>query len=186
MQSLLLWPQNPVLSIAVLWLVSVVLMWAARAAMLDLLRRLGSGLEEGLGAAARACASAASALRERSLNIYRHLTAWLTSRSEAQIDVVFEALGRQRFGEQIPLEELVYAVILTRQHVRDRVRRLNQAESAIELHYELDLDTMMGMFFDRALYATVKGYELARRVAAPIGERSEQWAKFGARGAWVP
>src|SRR5262245_28951720 len=66
MQSLLLWPQNPVLSIAVLWLVSVVLLWAARAAMLDLLRRLGSGLDEGLGAAARGCAAAASALRERS------------------------------------------------------------------------------------------------------------------------
>jgi hypothetical protein len=126
------------------------------------------------------------ALRERSLNIYRQLSAWLAARSEAQIDVAFEALGRQRFGEQIPLEELVYAVILTRQHVRDRVRRLHQADSAIELHFELDLDTMMGLFFDRALYATVKGYELARRVAAPIGERSEQWAKFGARGAWVP
>ena len=58
MQSLLLWPQNPVLSIAVLWLVSVVLLWAARAPMLDLLRRLGSGLDEGLGAAARACTAA--------------------------------------------------------------------------------------------------------------------------------
>jgi hypothetical protein len=66
MQSLLLWPQSPLPSIAVLWLVSVVLLWAARAPMLELLRRLGSGLEEGLGAAARSCAAAASALRERS------------------------------------------------------------------------------------------------------------------------
>ena len=46
------------LSIAVRWLVSVVLLWAARAPMLDLLRRLGSGLDEGLGAAARACGAA--------------------------------------------------------------------------------------------------------------------------------
>jgi len=66
MQSLLLWPQNPILSIAVFWLVSVVLLWAARAPMLDLLRRLGAGLDEGLGAAARACAAAAGGLRERS------------------------------------------------------------------------------------------------------------------------
>jgi len=66
MQSLLIWPQNPILSVAVLWLVSVVLLWAARAPMLDLLRRLGSGLDEGLGAAARACAAAAGGLRERS------------------------------------------------------------------------------------------------------------------------
>jgi hypothetical protein len=66
MQSILFWPQNPMLSIAVLWLVSVVLLWAARAPMLDLLRRLGSGLDEGFGAAARACAAAAGGLRERS------------------------------------------------------------------------------------------------------------------------
>ncbi len=66
MQSLLIWPQNPILSVAVLWLVSVVLLWAARAPMLDLLRRLGAGLDEGLGAAARACAAAADGLRERS------------------------------------------------------------------------------------------------------------------------
>jgi ADP-ribose pyrophosphatase YjhB (NUDIX family) len=66
MQSFLLWPQNPILSGAVIWLVSVVLLWAARAPMLDLLRRLGEGLDEGLGAAARACAAAAHGLRERS------------------------------------------------------------------------------------------------------------------------
>jgi hypothetical protein len=66
MNSFLLWPQNPVLSLAVVWLVSVVLLWAARAPMLELLRRLGSGLDEGLGATARACAAAADSLRERS------------------------------------------------------------------------------------------------------------------------
>jgi hypothetical protein len=66
MQSILFWPQNPMLSIAVLWLVSVVLLWAARAPMLDLLRRLGGGLDEGFSAAARACAAAAEGLRERS------------------------------------------------------------------------------------------------------------------------
>jgi hypothetical protein len=66
MNSILLWPQSPVLSVAVVWLVSVVLLWAARSPMLDLLRRLGTGLDEGLGAAARACAAAADGLRERS------------------------------------------------------------------------------------------------------------------------
>jgi hypothetical protein len=66
MDSLYLWPQSPILSLAVLWLVSVVLLWAARSPMLDVLRRLGSGLDEGLGAAAKACAAAADGLRERS------------------------------------------------------------------------------------------------------------------------
>lgn len=66
MHSLILWPGHPALSILALWLVSVVLLWAAREPVVELLKRLGSGIEEGLGAAARWCAGAAAQLRERS------------------------------------------------------------------------------------------------------------------------
>lgn len=66
MESLYLWPDSPVISLLVLWLVSVVLLWAARAPMLDVIRRLGGGMDEGLGAAAAWCARAAEGLRERS------------------------------------------------------------------------------------------------------------------------
>ena len=41
MSSLYLWPDNPALSIFVLWLVSVVFLWAAREPMLQLIRGLG-------------------------------------------------------------------------------------------------------------------------------------------------
>ncbi len=66
MESIYLWPERPVLSLGLLWLVSVALLWAARAPMLDVLRRLGSGVDQGLGAAAGWCAAGAAALRERS------------------------------------------------------------------------------------------------------------------------
>jgi hypothetical protein len=129
-------------------------------------------------------------LRERAHGIYRHLADWLGARSEAQIDETFEALGRRRFEERIPLEELVYAIILTKQHLREKVRDLGPVESAIELHYEVDLHNMIGRFFDRAIHATVKGYEQARREPRQE-ERREQWAKFGIDssahvGEWVP
>jgi hypothetical protein len=66
MESLYLFPQNRFVSLVILWLVSVLLLWAARAPMLDLVRRLGVGFDEGLTAAARACTKAADALARRS------------------------------------------------------------------------------------------------------------------------
>jgi hypothetical protein len=135
------------------------------------------------------------ALRERTHAIYRHVLDWLTDRSEVQIATTYEALGRQRFDEQIPIEELVYAVILTKRHVRDSVSRLNEIESAIELHYVIDLHTTIDIFFDRALHATVTGYEQRRRERLRDHPR-DQWAKFGieasqgvkvsAHTGWVP
>lgn len=117
-------------------------------------------------------------LRERTHAIYRHLVDWLTEGSDVRIATTFEALGRQRFDEQIPLEELVYAIILTRRHVRASVSRLDEIESAIELHYVIDLHAMIDLFFDRALHATVTGYEQSRR--EPLRDHPrEQWAKFG-------
>ena len=117
-------------------------------------------------------------LRERAHAIYRHVVDWLTEGSEVRIATTFEALGRLRFEEQIPLEELVYAIILTKRHVRASVSRLNQIESAIELHYVIDLHAMIDLFFDRAVHAAVAGYELSRGEPLRANPR-EQWAKFG-------
>lgn len=134
-------------------------------------------------------------LRERVQGVYGHLVDWLASRSEPRIEATFEALGRQRYGEQIPIEELVYAIILAKLHLRDRISRLGEIESAIELHYVLDLHAMIELFFDRAIHATVTGYEQARR-ELPAGNR-QQWARFGITttegikvsahlGGWLP
>jgi hypothetical protein len=137
-----------------------------------------------------------TALRERAFAIYGHLGDWLAAGSEAQVATTFAALGRQRFEEQIPLEELVYAIILTKQHVRDSISRLGEIESAIEVHYVIDLHKMIEAFFDRALQATVAGYEQARREPT-VGNRPQQWAKIGIKttegvkvsahlGDWLP
>jgi hypothetical protein len=133
-------------------------------------------------------------LRERTHAVYRHLVDWLADGTDVQIAARFDALGQQRFDEHVPLEELVYAIILTKRHVRDSVSRLNEIGSAIELHYVIDLHAMIDLFFDRALHATVTGYEQRRR--EPLRD-PERWAKFGIEasqgvkvsahlGGWVP
>src|SRR5262245_15003075 len=65
MKSLYLWPEHTALSLAVLWLVSVIFLWAAREPMLALLRSLGQFACEGCEGLARACDSAAQELRKR-------------------------------------------------------------------------------------------------------------------------
>jgi hypothetical protein len=135
-------------------------------------------------------------LRERTNSIYRYLVDWLADGTDVQVAATFEALGRQRFDDRIPLEELVYAIILTKRHVRESVSRLNEIGSAIELHYVIDLHAMIDLFFDRALHATVTGYEQRRREQLRESPR-DQWAKFGIGtsqdvkvsahlGGWVP
>jgi hypothetical protein len=132
----------------------------------------------------------ADALRARAQGIYAHIADWLGSGNEALIDATFTALGRERFHEGIPLEELVYALQLTKAHLRDRVASPGEVASAIELHYENDLHAMIGRFFDRALHATVRGYEEARR-APPAPQARQAWARFDFEtsanvGAWMP
>ena len=66
MQALYLWPAQPLLSIFVLWLVSVVFLWAARDAMVRLLASLGGFLGDGCQGLAGWCREAAADLRKQS------------------------------------------------------------------------------------------------------------------------
>ena len=65
MKALYLWPEHVALSLLVLWVGSVVFLWAAREPMLGLLRSLGELTAEACASLARACDSAAGELRKR-------------------------------------------------------------------------------------------------------------------------
>ncbi len=66
MQSLYFWPENPALSIAALWGLSVLFLWAARDPMLQLLRGLTRNLESGVKAMAGWCETTAGGVEARS------------------------------------------------------------------------------------------------------------------------
>jgi hypothetical protein len=66
MEALQLWPDQPVLSLVVLWLASTVALWVAREPMLQLFERLGRHLEEAFEAAGSRCKTSAEELRKRS------------------------------------------------------------------------------------------------------------------------
>ena len=129
-------------------------------------------------------------LHERAHRIYSHLSDWLGDRIDDSIETTGDALGRQRYHEEVPLHELVYAITLTKQHLRDRIRAVGNVYSALELHNEIELSIMIGRFFDRLLYATVKGYEQSRFTAGhppkPATHSKTPLEKTPAKIDWVP
>ena len=101
-------------------------------------------------------------LHHRAHFIYHGLGNWLANPDDPALMSRFQALGRQRFHDRIPLDELVFALILTKQHLRDKIRSVGNVASALELHNELHLHSLIGRFFDKMLHAVVQGYEAGR------------------------
>ncbi len=66
MESIYLWPESPALSLLLLWVLSMLFLWAAREPMLQLLRGVGRSLESGLSGVAQRCRDAAGRLARRS------------------------------------------------------------------------------------------------------------------------
>jgi hypothetical protein len=66
MDWLFLWPDRPALSIFVLWLGSMLFLWAARAPMLQMFRGLGDALNSGFESVSKKCRALAEAVQERS------------------------------------------------------------------------------------------------------------------------
>jgi hypothetical protein len=69
MDTIYLWPGSPLASLFVLWVASVIFLWAARSAMLRLLKGIGDGLADGLRAIALRCVGAADELRKNSREV---------------------------------------------------------------------------------------------------------------------
>lgn len=100
-----------------------------------------------------------SELRERAYDVYRHLGDWVSHETEGVIDTTFSALGQRRFSEGVPLSEVIWALTLTKYHLRDYIHYAGLMDTAVELHQHQELRRLVGHFFDRAIYGTVCGYE---------------------------
>jgi hypothetical protein len=100
-------------------------------------------------------------LHSRVYDVYHNLGHWLSEKDEGRIEKVYRELGRRRHDVRTPVSELLYVVILVKEHLRSYIRRVAAANSAVEMHQEAELNMMIGHFFDKALYHSVKGYEEA-------------------------
>ncbi|MGC9324858.1 MAG: hypothetical protein ACP5G0_08955 [Desulfomonilia bacterium] len=96
----------------------------------------------------------------RVYDVYRRLDSWLSKDKERTgIKEHYIELGKKRFEESIPLNEVVMTLLLIKRHLWLFVLENQPDQSAFELTLSLELNNKVVLFFDRAIYYTVTGYE---------------------------
>jgi hypothetical protein len=118
-------------------------------------------------------------LESRVALLFNNLARWIGDPSDAAVRNEYEDMGRTRFREGVPVSELVYAIILTKKHLRRYIREHGLVDFAgdrltpdellpVELHSIQELNYQVGEFFDRALYYLARGYEEEAGVVRPM------------------
>jgi hypothetical protein len=121
-------------------------------------------------------------LATRVAALYRNLGNWLGDPDDDAVRVAYEEWGRRRFLQGIPISEIVYAVLLTKHHLRRYVRDHGLVELShprggpgevlpVQLYGLQELNARISEFFDRALYHLARGFE-SEAAAAPGRLRS--------------
>jgi len=102
--------------------------------------------------------------------LFENLGKWIGSADEGAIQHEYEDMGRTRFRQGVPVSELIYALVVTKGHLRRYIREHGLVDYAgdrivseellpVELHSIQELNYQVGEFFDRALYHLARGYE---------------------------
>jgi hypothetical protein len=111
-----------------------------------------------------------SEIESRVSALYHNLGKWISGPNDEAVRNEYEAWGRKRFRQGIPLSEIVYSLVLTKGHLRRYIRDHGLLEFPgdhvaagellpVELYAIQELNYRVGEFFDMALYYLVRGYE---------------------------
>lgn len=105
-------------------------------------------------------------LSQRVYEIYRHLGEWLLDKSESEIEQRYTEIGARRAQQGIPLSQLIWAVMLTKDNLWDFVLNESYTDRPVELFGKQELLQLLDQFFDHAIYSAIVGYEWAMEKAS--------------------
>ena len=100
-------------------------------------------------------------LKERVYEIYRHLGDWLITKDELDLEQRYLAIGARRALQGVPLSQVAWAIVLTKENVWEFIKKEIGIERPVEVFGEMEMFQLMDRFFDRAIYYAAGGYELA-------------------------
>ncbi|HYL15638.1 MAG TPA: hypothetical protein VEV41_21570 [Terriglobales bacterium] len=98
-------------------------------------------------------------LEQRVYEIYRHLGEWLLSKKEIDLERRYKEIGGRRAAHGVPLSQLTWAIILTKENLWDFVNRESGMDRPPEVFGHLELLELLEQFFDRAIHYAAVGYE---------------------------
>ena len=90
--------------------------------------------------------------------VYKHLGDWLSNKTELELQERYSLVGARRAGQGVPLAQIVWALILSKEHLWMFLEREAYADTAIQLAGELTFILTLEQFFDRAIYFTTAAY----------------------------
>jgi hypothetical protein len=99
-------------------------------------------------------------LKLRVYEIYQHLGEWLLGKRDVDIERRYREIGARRFHQRVPLSELIWAIVLTKETMSEFLKD-TLLDCQEEVFGELEVLELIGQFFDRAIESAAKGYEHA-------------------------
>jgi hypothetical protein len=127
-----------------------------------------------------------SELRSRMHEILQHLSEWLLTKTDSDIESRYRELGARRAAQGVSITDFCWAVMLTKEHLWEFLQRQGFLRGPIELYGEMELLWLLNQFFDRALCYALEGYkqQLDSEVRAEI---PDEWSRQEINAAsWVP
>ncbi len=100
-------------------------------------------------------------LKERVYEIYRHLGEWLIGKDKLHLEQRYLQIGARRAGQQVPVSEVIWVIVLTKGNLWDFIRKEAVLEGPAEILSEMEMLQLLEQFFDRAIYYAAVGYERA-------------------------
>ncbi len=101
-------------------------------------------------------------LKQRVYEIYRHLGDWLLGKSEFDIEQRYEEIGTRRAHQGVPMCELIWVLVLTKENLWEFLRQESVMERPSEVFGELEMLQLLDQFFDRATYYASLGHARAQ------------------------
>jgi hypothetical protein len=96
----------------------------------------------------------------RAFRVYSQLGKWISQETTPdEVKGYWTALGKERREEGFPLSEIVLSLSLLRRRLWQKVQSEGLLDSALDLFQAMELHNRVVLFFDRALYYAVVGYE---------------------------
>jgi hypothetical protein len=100
-------------------------------------------------------------LKKAVYEIYRHLGDWLLGKTAFDIEQRYQEIGTRRAQQSVPIHELIWVIILTKENLWEFLKKEAVMERPAEVFGELEMMQLLDQFFDRAIYYASVGYERA-------------------------
>jgi len=102
------------------------------------------------------------------LAVYRDLTAWLGTESDATIEERYVSLGVRRAQQGVPFSNLYWAICIAHEYLWSYIQQECLLDEPVEFWGGVNLLSSLTQFFNRALYFALLGYEKVAAGDLPI------------------